>query len=156
MLFDGTPASGQVDIKIAVDGNVVASAKAEYGTEITVPVTLEKSGLYDFAVYAENSAGAGPQKIVKDIFVGCDTPSGTTVTLTYADGMMQLSWDPVTTSVNGGYFDPTDLTYTVTRYPGAIVVAEGDTGTGPDEDIPLHCHRHFGWRIIGAVNVEPS
>lgn len=160
ILFDGTPASGQVDIKIAVDGNVVASAKAEYGTEITVPVTMEKSGLYDFAVYAENSAGAGPQKVVKDIFVGCDTPSGTTVTLTYADGMMQLSWDPVTTSVNGGYFDPADLTYTVTRYPGAIVVAESLTGTTFSEPIQepdrMKIYHYTVTAISGGVSSEPS
>ncbi len=135
-LFDGSQATGQVDIKIAVAGEVLATKKASYGSEVSIPVTMQQPGLYDFAVYAENSAGMSPQKIVKGVFAGTDTPSASTnVSLSYADGRMQLSWDAVTAGVNGGYIDVGGLSYTVTRYPGAVKVAQGHKSTTFSEPI---------------------
>ena len=46
------------------------------------------------------------------------------VALSYADGLMQLSWTAPTAGLHNGELDPDALTYTVTRYPDNVVVAD--------------------------------
>ena len=46
------------------------------------------------------------------------------VALSYADGVMQLSWTAPTAGLHNGELDPDALTYTVTRYPDNVVVAD--------------------------------
>ncbi len=46
------------------------------------------------------------------------------VALSYADGVMRLSWTAPDSGLHNGELNPDALTYTVTRYPDNVVVAE--------------------------------
>jgi hypothetical protein len=111
------------------NGTAIATGTAAPGAQVTVNVTVADSGNCKFEVSATNSVGEGPKdKISK--FVGVDTPKApANVTATYSDGIFNVSWDAVTACVNGGYFDSAAVTYTVTRMPDNVVVAQNITGT---------------------------
>ncbi|MGN0223725.1 MAG: hypothetical protein ACI4AM_06835 [Muribaculaceae bacterium] len=96
-------------------------------------VESEKS--YYYRVTVEGSAGSnyGTQG---SIFVGVDNPgkADNVVAIANPDGSITVTWDPVTTSQNGGWFDAENLTYTVVWSTGssafddnAVTVAEGLT-----------------------------
>lgn len=129
-LFDGSAPVGNMTVNILGNGEKLASAEAEYGSVITVPVTVAAEGIYEFEVYASNDAGDGPRKDLLGIYVGNDTPIATTPTLSFNNetSMATLTWLPVNSSVNGGYVDFEKLTYTVLDRNGETVQA-GITGT---------------------------
>lgn len=87
---------------------------------------------------------------IKNIWVGADTPEATTATLTYANGNMEVSWLPVTASVNGGYFDADNLTYTVERADGSVA-AEGLTTTSFTEAVAEPAEITSYYYVVKAV-----
>lgn len=122
--FDGAAATGLVKYTVNINGVDAVLDSAEVGTAVSVPVTVSAPGNYKFIVTLSNPAGKSPKTSV-ELWVGNDTPKAVeNAVLAYADGKMNLTWDAVTESVNGGYFDAEAVTYTVTRYPDAIVVAK--------------------------------
>lgn len=137
-LFDGTAATGALTYHILANGEEVATGATTFGAEEAVNVTLTEPGLYNFVIYVSNQAGDGEKTTVKAVYVGKDTPEATKATLEYADGNMNLTWLPVTASINGGYINADAITYTVTRYEGAkdgVVVAENIKVTSFSEAI---------------------
>lgn len=129
-LYDGSAPSGKCTITVTANDEVVATMpNVAYGASVSVPVTVPAQGLYNFFVYAENSEGRGPRERVKSLYVGNDVPKATTATLAYDGTKMNLTWQPVTESVNGGYVDYANVTYTVTRYPGGVKVADAISAT---------------------------
>ena len=119
-LFDGSNGSGALTIKVLVDGEEVGSKAANWGEEVSIPVSVTEAGKYTFVVYATNATGDGPKSRVSNIWVGADTPSATKATLVYEEGNMVISWDAVAGSVNGGYVDYDNLTYKVVRADGTV------------------------------------
>ncbi len=122
--FDGTAATGELTYTIYKDNVVYATATSSYGDSVEIPVTVETDGTYTFSIVATNSVGDSP-KIKQKQYVGHDTPNApTNVKAEWADGVFTVTWDAATTTVNDGYVDPEAITYTVTRYPDNVVVAE--------------------------------
>lgn len=118
-LFDGSaPAQGEtLSVYVEANGVVVASKEnVEYDSTVTIPVTLSEAGFTNLSIYGANQSGNGPKTRVKNMFVGIDTPAATSATLTIEGGNNIIEWKPVTGSVNGGYIDVNNLTYTVWRY----------------------------------------
>ena len=123
-LFDGTEGSGTLAYFITVDGVTVHTAFTGWGENVSVPVAIGKSGMHEIIVYVKNGAGESPKSKVK-MFIGTDMVKPVTnVALTYAEGAMNLTWDPTNTSLNGGWFDPATIRYTVVRFPEGVVVAD--------------------------------
>lgn len=122
--FDGSAGTGNLTVTVLANGEEAGTETAGYGQDVTVNVdlTAKGAGLYDFTVYASNAAGDGPKTTIKKVWVGADTPEATTATLTYANGNMEVAWLPVEGSVNGGYLDLANLTYTVKRGDGTVAV----------------------------------
>ena len=119
-LYDGSNGSGALTIKVLVDGEEVGSKAANWGEEVSIPVSVTEAGNYTFVVYATNATGDGPKSRVSNIWVGADTPSATKATLVYEEGNMVISWNAVAGSVNGGYVDYDNLTYKVVRADGTV------------------------------------
>lgn len=133
-LFDGTAASGELSYKVLANGAEVATGTTAFAAHVSVPVTLTEAGEYDFVVTVSNAVGASPKAKTK-IFVGNGVPAAPEVSLVYADGKMNLSWEAVTTTVDGGYINPAAVTYTVTRVNDATVVAQSISATSFSEEV---------------------
>lgn len=133
-LFDGTAATGALTYKVLANGESVATGSTTFGAAVSAPVTVAAAGDYTFVVTVANDKGDSP-KAKTTLFVGRGTPAAPTATLAYEGGKMKLSWTAVTTTVDGGYINPAAVTYKVTRFPGAVVVAEATAATTFEESI---------------------
>lgn len=137
-LFDGTAVSAGtagLTYTILANGEVVATAAATYGESVDATVTVPSAGNYEFIVTVANEVGTSPKQRAK-AFIGNGIPTApANVTLVYADGKMQLSWDAVTESADGGYINPEAVTYTVTRLLDNIIVAENISETSFEETV---------------------
>lgn len=122
-LFNGENGAGALTYTVLCDGVEVASGSTSFGASVSAQVSIASAGAYTFAVYCSNSVGDGPKARIEK-FVGNGIPAKTTVTAEYLDGTMNVAWTPVSTSADGGYIDPAEVTYTVTRYPDNIVVKQ--------------------------------
>lgn len=122
---DGSPGSGNLEIVVNANNEEITRQSAGWNEYITIPVTVPSPGSYSFSVYAENAAGKGDITTLPARFVGPDAPKPTVASLVYENDIMKVSWQPVTESVNGGWIDADQITYNVTRYPGAVEVAAG-------------------------------
>lgn len=120
-LFDGSKATGALTYKVMANGEVVGEGNTTCGASVEVAYTAPQPGDYKFVVVTANSKGNSP-KAKAAMFIGNGVPAATTVTVTYVNGIAELTWTPVTTSADGGYVDPAAVTYTVTRYPEGKVV----------------------------------
>ncbi len=137
--FDGGTLDAITAVKIYRDGQLIHTIDdlgvGAAGTYTDNDITA--SGIVNYQVAAENSVGEGPAASAS-VFVGVDVPAAPANLELEAvgnDGL--LTWDAPTAGLNGGYFVNTGITYTVTRYPGALQVATGITETTfSDTNIP--------------------
>lgn len=137
--FDGNMASGDVGYRVVADGVTLVSGTAAFGeTGVTTPdFTVAAPGRYTFTLILSNSVGDSP-KTELSIFVGADAPKGVTeAKATYNDGVFSVSWIAPTESANGGYIDPDQIYYTVTRLPDNVVVADGVSSTSLTDNVPI-------------------
>ena len=134
--FDGTAGSGQITYTVTANGQQLATGSTTFGAEVSAEVTVPAPGFYTFIVRTSNNAGQSPATEIT-AYVGADTPASTTVTAAYSNGVMNVSWLPVTTSINGGYVDPEAITYTVTRFPENTVVANNISATSFSESLSI-------------------
>lgn len=133
-LFDGSPATGQLNYAVMHGNTVLATGTTTCGAVTTANVTVPQGGNYDLTVKVSNAAGDSPVAHV-ELYIGKGTPAKPQVTVSYADGMMHVSWTAVTESQNGGYVNPAEVTYRVVRYPSRVVSAEATTATSLDESV---------------------
>ena len=122
--YDGTTATGSLTYTVTANGETVATGTTQYGANVQAAVTVPAGGMYVFEVTTANAAGTSPVAKLST-YVGPATPAATTATLVYENGQMKLTWTAVTTAAGQGFFDPTAVSYTVTRYPDAVKVYEG-------------------------------
>lgn len=135
-LFDGSTGSGNITYTVKANGAQVATGTTAFGADVAAEVTVATAGFYTFTVTTSNAAGVSPAVEVK-AYVGADTPESTSVKAEYAGGVMNVTWLPVTGSINGGYIDVDAVTYTVTRYPEKVVVADNISATTFTENLPV-------------------
>lgn len=128
--------SGPLSYTVSLNGVDVAVGTVGWGEKVTVPVSFGASGQYTFIVTVGNETGRSPETYLQ-VWAGVDTPASVSeIDMVFADDIYTLSWPAVTESAHGGMFDAADVTYTLTRYPEAIVVAEGFKSTTFTEKVP--------------------
>ena len=156
-LFNGDAATGSLTYKVvANDSIVLAESNTEFGATVSVPVTVPASGNYKFTVTVANSVGDSP-KAKMTLYVGNDVLKPVSnLVLAYDGTNMNLSWDAATETVNGGYFDPAQVRYTVTRYPGAVVVADKQEGTSFSEPMSAEVLTSFYYTVVASWGDEAS
>lgn len=128
-------ANSEITYRVLANGDEVATGRCTYGQAVKAPVTLSEAGHYEFAVCVSNAEGASPF-VKAEGFIGADTPVATKATLVRDGDNFVLTWTPVTSSVNGGFIDVDNITYTVIRYPDATVVADHVATTTFTEPVP--------------------
>lgn len=133
-LFDGTPAEGEISWTLSAAGETLATGTANYGDDITVPVTVARSGNYNFCVVFTNDVGNSPKAYVNIVpYIGYDMPKPMeNVYLSYVDGCLHLSWELPWQGANWGTLDTDNITYRVSL-PDGTVVADGLTTTSWDK-----------------------
>lgn len=149
--FDGQPGEGDITYVVEADGMTMASGQAVYGKEVKAEVKLSVPGNYTFKVYVANAVGNGPPTEVQT-FVGHDLPVSPELTATMADGVVTLSWLPVSFSANGGYIDVDNLTYKVTRFPDNEVIAESIRHTSVTDIPPVSGMLTGYWYAVSAYD----
>ncbi len=118
--YEGTTLTGTLNYTIKANGKVRATGTTTPNKNESIPVSVETSGDYSIAVTCSNAAGNGETGRTR-LFIGNDTPMPVeNVKLAYSDGKFTLSWDAAK-AVHGGYMNPANLTYVVTRHPDATV-----------------------------------
>ena len=118
-LYDGTEASGELTYNVTVAGQTLTGATS-YGADVDVEITLDAPEECQFVVTTTNAAGTSPKAYLK-AFIGNGIPATPKPELVWADNELVLTWDAVTSSVDGGYIDVEAVTYTVRDSEGEIV-----------------------------------
>lgn len=122
---DGSELSGELMATLTIDGGESTVLDAVPGKKMQYDVTMTE-GVHSFSVSMSNSAGDGP-RTGYSWHVGIDGPAavGDLTLKGNASDQPVISWMAPTTGRNGGYIDPAKLTYTVTRQPEGVKVAQG-------------------------------
>jgi hypothetical protein len=124
-----------ISYTVYLNGEVIAADQSLYGETVSVPVSVEKDGRYIFNVTATNEAGESP-KSVDYVYIGVEPPKAPqSVSAVWADGKFTVSWNAVTEGQYGDAISADDVTYTVTRYPDNVVVADNIKDTSFVDEI---------------------
>ena len=115
-LTNGTAGSGSVQYTVKIDGVEKTSGSTQYGATVTVPLEFTEPAEHTAVITLRNATGSAPTARLK-AWIGQDVPAPVgTVSLVYdGNGTFTVSW-PEATSLHGGYFDPSTVTYSVQRY----------------------------------------
>ncbi|MBQ7691303.1 MAG: dockerin type I repeat-containing protein [Muribaculaceae bacterium] len=86
------------------------------GANVTTTVTVPRDGSYEFVAVAYDANGVAGIPRAETAYVGVRPPSVPTNALlveTNVPGVVNMSWDAVTTNIDGTTIDPSKVTYTV-------------------------------------------
>lgn len=121
---------GPLTYYVYLDGIEIAKGETTYaGSEINVPVTIPKPGLYEISARTITPGGAASDLTSKELYIGQDTPGNVTdFNATYNGESFTLNWK-APAGQHGGWFDASKVTYTITMQPAGQVIADGITGT---------------------------
>ena len=105
----GAALSGELEYTALLDDETVTTGKAKAGENVTVQYNVAASGYHIFSLYV-TSNGENSVPVVGREYIGTDTPSAPgNVVLTNTE----ISWEAVTTGINGAYINTADITYIV-------------------------------------------
>lgn len=120
--FAGQPLGGELTYTVLANGHEAASGTTAPGATVNATVMLKTPGDYTFTAYVSNEAGDGP-KVKTRAFAGFGKPSTPVITATFADNNFHVSWEPVTTTVDGGYINPDEVVYDIMLMPEQELLA---------------------------------
>lgn len=118
-------------------GNNLCAALTDIqpGQHYTIIDPSAQYGYQSYRLIIYNEYGKG-LPVSGTVFVGQDTPSAPENVKIWLDGNnINMSWDPVTTGVHGGYVDLAKLYYKVVRQTDIEVVYEGNNTTCIDNSL---------------------
>lgn len=116
--FDGSSLNGSLNYGILANDKVIAKGAVNSGENKSIDITLPDAGMYTIRVFVSNTEGDSPKSQSVTRWFGNGRPlmpEGLKTAYSYGDNQIMLSWDAVTSTVNDGYMDNADVTYTVTR-----------------------------------------
>lgn len=137
--YAGDALSGALTYKIYANGAQVASSSAAAGAPVSATVTVPatSAGDTEIKVVASNSAGDGAPAETS-LYIGLDTPEAIpAVTFTYdnATNRANVNWTAPVAGIHGLTLTPSNITYNVVRYPGAVKVATAQSATSFSETL---------------------
>lgn len=121
----GGTLSGTVVADVEVDGKSYATLDCRPGEKCRVEVELPE-GIHSYTVMLANESGESARTGMA-WYVGIDAPAapGNVQLSPGSDGAPVITWTAPEKGRNGGYIDPAQITYTITRMPEDVVVASG-------------------------------
>lgn len=147
---DGAAINGKLTVSLWRDGECLKDAEEMTpGQRVSIPVSLTNES-HHYALSVANGKGYAPVATIYE-WAGEDYPAAPgNVSLSVTDNVASLGWDAPAGSAHGGYMDPGEITYRVTRMPDNVVVAESQTGTTFTETLPEKVARYY--YKVSAVN----
>lgn len=125
----GATLTGNITLIVEVDGVEYAMFDVAPGARVTTPAYPFAEGQQTVTITAATDTERG-EPLTINVFAGRDIPAAPQgVTLTVADGLPHLSWQPVSTGAIGGEIDLASLTYRVERTSDQRTVASALTDT---------------------------
>lgn len=123
----GEALAGNLAITLTSDGETIAHGTVNPGDEFTTRITFSE-GLHRIAAFCSNDAGNGT-RVFATTYTGTDRPSAITdLRATAADSRtVNLTWSAPAVGENGGWFDPSLLTYNINR--NGITIANSVSAT---------------------------
>lgn len=95
------------------------------GQHYTINDGTARHGFNDYRLIIYNEYGKG-LPVTGRVFVGPDKPAAPQNVQIHLEGNdIVMSWDPVTTGANGGYVDPTKISYKVVRQEDVYLAYDG-------------------------------
>lgn len=135
--FDGTPATGDVKYLVRANGSLLAQGTARHGERVEAQASVAEAGMYEIELTLTNAVGRSP-KVKLTEWLGPDTPCNIdNVTICYVDGAFTVDWAAPSKSEHGGYYDPSKISYIVTRQPDGVIVAENITETSFTDPVAI-------------------
>ncbi len=133
--------SGTLSYSVRIDGEEVTTGTAAPGETVSTVCNYYKAGTHTTDVNCTLGSLTSPRTSLT-AYIGTDSPAAPKDVTVTADEMQRsvtINWQPSTTSANGGYIDPTKVTYTVTRMPENTIVARNIAETSftdtPDNEL---------------------
>ncbi|MBR1713220.1 MAG: choice-of-anchor J domain-containing protein [Alloprevotella sp.] len=146
----GAPLTGTLQGTVLVNSTTEYTFSGTPGEAVTIPAELA-AGYTTVAVTVSNAAGDSPRATLA-FWAGPDTPKAPAAATLAIDeaGKATVTWEAVSEGINAGYIGA--VTYTVTRMPGNVVVAEGLTGTSFSETLPATTFASYSYTITAVSN----
>lgn len=128
--YDGTPAEGELNYTITYGNGYKIEGTTSYGATVSEDVKISWPGNFNIEAYVYNEAGKSP-KVFTSTYIGRGVPKAPVVTMAQDGSKIDLRWDAITESSDGGFIDPDSVTYTVRRYVNEtpVVIADSIEGT---------------------------
>ena len=121
----------------------------EFNAQVSAALDSQPAGVNTYYVLATNSKGNGTLDSIR-CCVGEDVPGAVNDIQLKKNGTgVDVSWTAPENGANNGYIDPSDLTYTLTRFPDSVVVAENLAATS-FTDNTLGEQQPYSYRIQAA------
>lgn len=129
--FDGQELTSLSSINVFRDQTLIHTIDNPVigASETFTDDNLPGSGVFLYTVVGENEEGQGIPA-TGSVFAGEDVPAApVNVALTDQDNAGFLNWDAPVSGINNGFIDPLLTTYTITRMPDSMVIAEDISAT---------------------------
>lgn len=122
-IYSGAAGTGTLSYEIRANGILAASGNTSFGAETEADVDVPVAGTYEFSVITANEAGQSPVAKIS-AFIGNGIPKApANVKCVYSAGKINISWEAVTESADGGFINPSEVNYTVKRADGTIAAS---------------------------------
>ncbi len=151
--YGGSTFKGTVDYTIYIDSKEYSTGSSSTGATATANVAVTSAGFHTFGVRLKNTAGESElSTLVK--WVGIDRPTAVTnLTLTKTGSFeATLTWDAPTGTVNGGYFNASRLSYTITRLTDNTVVATNLKATTFVDTLTLDSQAYVTYKVTAYAD----
>ena len=140
--FAGQSLTGDVNLKLWIDGQLIKDENATPGTSYSIPYTFSNDNHY-VAITTVNSAGISPSTD-KYFYAGYDIPKSVqNLSFTIQNGVSNLNWEAPVGGINNGYINSDSLFYKVYRYPGEVLVADNLKNTSFRETLSTDMQNYF-------------
>lgn len=144
--FGGSTLTGNVDYKVYINDEETpaVTGTANAGEKVSADVTATE-GRTKYVVVLSNEAGEGERQAIES-WGGEDTPAVRAAEAVADGDNVTVTWEAG--GANGGYADFDGITYTLYRFPGPKVVAEGLTGNSFTDDIAEAPNGMFNYNVV--------
>lgn len=142
--FSGSPLSGTLNLTVLLDNAPWSSLPVAPGESKTLPVGPLTEGIHTFTTFVSNASGEGPRTACA-VYVGTDAPEavGNPQLSDSGDGRALIQWAAPKAGRNGGWIDPSQLTYCVTRWPDGADIAQGISSTFCYDDLEVEADNYY-------------